>query len=220
MSQFTRVTDRRTDGRTDGQTDTFAVAKTALHICSAVKTAFKDDITETRRTEPANMTKVISLSLVQHIAKMSLCSLITKIQALNHHANFIEYKMKRLHMPGAEEVSKQTPTMIQQQIMSLIILALVSSLQLLQLNTYTYSVECEPVNSTTCRYFTFGKTTGHYSQNYFKLQIESSVYTSEIIGSKRAFSLAGRSSETRRRGLSSDVNGLLFCIVICRRLLG
>ena len=37
MSQFTRVTDRRTDGRTDGRTDTFAVAKTALHICSAVK---------------------------------------------------------------------------------------------------------------------------------------------------------------------------------------
>ena len=30
LSQFTRVTDRRTD--------TFAVAKTALHICSAVKT--------------------------------------------------------------------------------------------------------------------------------------------------------------------------------------
>ena len=34
LSQFTRVTDRRTDR----QTDTFAVGKTALHVCSAVKT--------------------------------------------------------------------------------------------------------------------------------------------------------------------------------------
>ena len=33
-SQFTRVTDRQTDG----QTDTFAIGKTALHVCSAVKT--------------------------------------------------------------------------------------------------------------------------------------------------------------------------------------
>ena len=29
--------DGQTDGRTDKQTDTFAVRKTALHICSAVK---------------------------------------------------------------------------------------------------------------------------------------------------------------------------------------
>ena len=30
--------DGQTDRQTDGQTDTFAVRKTALHICSAVKT--------------------------------------------------------------------------------------------------------------------------------------------------------------------------------------
>ena len=37
LSQFTRVM----DGQTDGRTDTFAVAKTALHICSAVKIYFQ-----------------------------------------------------------------------------------------------------------------------------------------------------------------------------------
>ena len=30
--------DGQTDGRTDGGMDTFAIEKTALHICSAVKT--------------------------------------------------------------------------------------------------------------------------------------------------------------------------------------
>ena len=32
------VTIHACDGQTDGQTDTFAVGKTALHVCSAVKT--------------------------------------------------------------------------------------------------------------------------------------------------------------------------------------
>ena len=31
------VTDGRTDRQTDRQTDTFAIGKTALHVCSAVK---------------------------------------------------------------------------------------------------------------------------------------------------------------------------------------
>jgi len=51
-----------------------------------------------------------------------------------------ECKRKQLHMPGAEEVSKQTPTVIQLQIVILIILALVTCPRALQLNTYTYSV--------------------------------------------------------------------------------
>ena len=33
------MTDRQTDRETDRQTDAFAIRKTALHVCSAVKTS-------------------------------------------------------------------------------------------------------------------------------------------------------------------------------------